>query len=458
MTNTAAAAMPDAEAPDAPQIRFDELGLSEPLLRAIRKLGWEKPTRVQALLIPEVLRGRDVLGQSQTGTGKTAAFGLPLLQMIEPGTPFAALILVPTRELAIQVGSDLRELSEFTHVHSTTVYGGQRISVQADRLKKGPEIIVGTPGRVMDMHGRGALPYDRVRFAILDEVDRMLDIGFRDDIRRILGTITQAHQTIFVSATISDEIEKLARRYMHDPVKLVITTSNALTVAEVKQAYFSVERWDKKRLLVHLLEHEDPALTLVFCRTKQMVDALSEYLVRKNIDALAIHGDMYQSQRNRVMERFRRNDLKVLVASDLAARGLDVDNITHVVNYDLPEDPEVYVHRVGRTARAGRGGEAWSFVSGDEGALLNNIERLANVEIPRREYPDFEPGPVPADVTEQRRRDLRKQEEHRVVHSRVALGPPTPQEAADPTKFPGGIVPKSLPARRLGGRLRSTRR
>jgi superfamily II DNA/RNA helicase len=195
----------------------------------------------------------------------------------------------------------------------------------------------------------------------------------------------------------------------------------------VKQAYFAVERWDKKRLLVHLLQHEDPALTLVFCRTKQTVDGLTEYLIKKGFDALAIHGDMYQSQRNRVMQRFRRSELKILVASDLAARGLDVDNITHVVNYDLPEDPEVYVHRVGRTARAGRAGEAWSFVSADEGGLLGTIEQLANVEIPRREYPDFVAGPVPADVTEQRHRDKRKQEEHRVVHSRVALGPPSKQ-------------------------------
>lgn len=449
---------PAAPPPEGPHKRFDELGLAEPLLRAIKKLGWERPTKVQVDLIPLALAGRDILGQSQTGTGKTAAFGMPLLQMIEPGSAFEALILVPTRELAMQVSSDLRELGEFTKVHAAPVYGGQRIRIQAERLRRGPGIIVGTPGRVMDMHRRGSLPYDRVRYAVLDEVDRMLDIGFRDDIRRILGTITQRHQTIFVSATISEEIERLARRYMHEPVKLVITTSNALTVAEVQQAYFSVEPWDKKRLLVHLLQRENPGLTLVFCRTKQTVDALTEYLVRKKIDALAIHGDMYQSKRNQVMDRFRRSELHVLVASDLAARGLDVDNIMHVINYDLPEDPEIYVHRVGRTARAGREGEAWSFVSADEGSLLSNIERLANVEIPRREYPDFEPGPVPPDVTAKRQHEQRRQEEHRVVHSRVALGPPSAQEAADPTKFPGGVVPKSLPSRRLGGRLRITRR
>ncbi len=437
---------------------FESLGLSHELLRAIRKLGWESPTLVQQELIPLALAGRDVLGQSQTGTGKTAAFGLPILQMISGKTPFEALILVPTRELAIQVDNDLRSMARFTNVRIAAVYGGQRIRVQAERLEKNPGIIVGTPGRVMDMHRRGSLTYDNVRFAVLDEVDRMLDIGFRDDIRQILGSMTHPHQTIFVSATISSEIERLARTYMRDPEKIVSTTSTALTVAEVKQWYFSVEPWDKKRLLVHLLKHEEPALTLVFCRTKTTVDALADYLQRKDIDAHAIHGDMEQSVRNRVMGKLRRNDLAVLVASDLAARGLDVENITHVVNYDLPEDPEIYVHRVGRTARAGREGVAWSFVTTDEGTLLANIERLANVEIPRMEYPDFTPGPVPADVVAKRESEQKRQEEMRITHSRIAVAPPAPEEAADRTKFPGGLVPVAIPARRMRGRLRISRR
>jgi ATP-dependent RNA helicase DeaD len=436
---------------------FADLGLSEPLLRAVDKQGWTAPTRVQAEMIPPGLAGKDILAQSQTGTGKTAAFGLPILQRLDPEATLGVLILAPTRELAVQVGDDLRELGRFTPFKVVTVYGGQRIRIQADRLKRKPAIVVGTPGRVMDMHGRGLLPYDHVRYAVLDEVDRMLDIGFRDDIRRILGAVTRDRQTMFVSATISGEIERLARQYMRNPVKIVATTST-LTVAEVKQRYFTVEPWDKKRLLVHLLKHEEPAVTLVFCRTKQMVDALASYLKRKGIDAHAIHGDMYQSKRTKVMSRFKRGDLSVLVASDLAARGLDVADISHVINFDLPEDPEVYVHRIGRTARAGKEGVAWSFASPAQGNLLTAIERLTNVEIPHQEYKDFTPGPVPADVVAKRERDEARQEDLRAEYSRTPEAPPSEQEATDESKFPGGVAPVALPTRRLGGRLRTRRR
>jgi ATP-dependent RNA helicase DeaD len=436
---------------------FAELGLSEPLLRAVDKLGFKTPTRVQIDMIPPALAGKDVLAQSRTGTGKTAAFGLPILQRLDGETPFQVLILCPTRELAVQVGEDLRKLALFTTAKVVTVYGGQRIRIQAERLKRDPAMVVGTPGRVMDMHGRGLLPYDNIRFAVLDEVDRMLDIGFRDDIRRILGAITRDRQTMFVSATISAEIERLARQYMRDPEKIVSTTST-LTVAEVKQRYFTVEPWDKKRLLVHLLTHEEPAVTLVFCRTKQTVDALAAYLKRKGIDAHAIHGDMYQSKRTRVMTTFKRGDLSVLVASDLAARGLDVTDISHVINFDLPEDPEDYVHRIGRTARAGREGEAWSFTTPEQGQMLTAIERLTNVEIPHQEYDDFKPGPLPADVVAQRERDEQRQEDLKAEYSRTPMAPPAETEATDEAKFPGGIVPTALPARRMGGRLRTRRR
>ncbi len=443
---------------DASETTFDQLGLSEQLLRGVEKLGFQRPTRIQTEMIPLALAGKDILGQSKTGTGKTAAFGLPIIQKASPETPLQALILVPTRELAIQVTDDLRQLGKYTPIRVIAIYGGQRIRIQADRLKKDPHLVVGTPGRIMDMHGRGLLPYENMRFVVLDEVDRMLDIGFRDDIRRILGSITHNRLTIFVSATISAEIERLGRQYMREPVKIEATTSSSMTVSEVKQRYFTVEPWDKKQLLVHLLTHEDPALTLIFCRTKQTVDGLTEYLQRKGIDAHAIHGDMYQGKRNRVMDRFRRRELSVLVASDLAARGLDVTDISHVINFDLPEDPEVYVHRVGRTARAGREGIAWSFATPEQGRLLMAIERLANVEIPIEIYDDFKPGPVPAEVTARRERAQQRQEELRVEHSRVPLAPPSPTDAVDPTKFPGGIVPTAMPTRRLGGRLRLRRR
>lgn len=440
------------------QVSFHDLGLNQAVLQGIEKQGFQHPTIVQAKLIPLALSGRDILGQSKTGTGKTAAFGLPLLHLLDEHTPFAALILVPTRELAIQVTHEIRELGRFTNIKTMAVYGGQKMTLQINKLRKNPHLIVGTPGRVMDMHRRGLLPYDQVKVAILDEVDRMLDIGFREDIRKILGTMRQAHQTIFVSATISAEIEKLARQYMRDPERLILAESKSLTVSQVNQMYFSVQPWDKNRLLVYLLTHEDPALTLVFCRTKQTVDALSDYLKRHQIDAHAMHGDMYQGKRNRVMQQLRNGELSVVVASDLAARGLDVDDISHVINYDLPEDPENYVHRIGRTARAGKDGIAWSFVTPDQGDLLTAIEMLTNVEIPRKEFEDFVPGVVPADVQVQRDRAAARAEQVRLDQSRIAAPPPALVGDRDASKFPGGLVPAARPSRTMGGRLKTRRR
>jgi ATP-dependent RNA helicase DeaD len=437
---------------------FADLGLKPAVLEGLTQRGFKHPTKIQAALIPVALTGKDVLGQAKTGTGKTAAFGLPLLQMLDTEAAFSALVLVPTRELAIQVAKELQELGAFAKVQTVAVYGGQPIDKQIPQLKKNPPIIVGTPGRVMDLAERGILPFEHFRFAILDEVDRMLDIGFRDDIRKILGKLRKTPQTMFVSATISPEIEKLARSYMKDPEKIV-TFEKSLTVAQVKQSYFTVERWDKKRLLLHLLKKETPHLTVVFCRTKRAVDDVTEFLGRNKIDAHAMHGDMYQKKRDKVMDKLREGDLSVLVASDLAARGLDVDDITHVVNYDMPEDPEVYIHRIGRTARAGRSGVAWSFVSPDQGELLTNIEMLANVEIPVTEYDDFKPGPIPADVAAMREYEAKRREEAQVARNRHA-GPEIPvvAEQVDTNMFPDGIVPSALPGRRLGGRAATRKR
>ena len=450
----------DTNAPDTFVLEktFADLGLRAEVLDGLTKRGFKHPTRIQAALIPAALQGKDVLGQAKTGTGKTAAFGLPLLQMLNPEAGFSALVLVPTRELAIQVAKELQELGRFAKVSTVAVYGGQPIQKQLPLLEKRPPIIVGTPGRVMDLAERGILPFEHFRFAILDEVDRMLDIGFRDDIRKILGKLKKVPQTIFVSATISPDIEKLARSYMKDPEKIV-TFEKSLTVSQVKQSYFAVERWDKKRLLLHLLKKENPGLAVVFCRTKRAVDDVAEYLNKHKFDAMAMHGDMYQKKRDQVMGKLREGDLKVLVASDLAARGLDVDDITHVVNYDMPEDPEVYIHRIGRTARAGREGVAWSFVAPDQGELLTNIEMLANVEIPTTEYDDFKPGPVPSDVVAMREHEAKRKEEAQSARNRIA-GPevPVPAEAVDASMFPDGIVPTALPGRRLGGRVRTSRR
>jgi ATP-dependent RNA helicase DeaD len=437
---------------------FADLGLPASVLEGVRAAGFLHPTKIQAALIPTAITGRDVLGQAKTGTGKTAAFGLPILATIKPGEPFAALVLVPTRELAIQVCREIKELTGQTRLEALPVYGGKPIRTQAKQLERRPEIVVGTPGRVMDMHGRGMLPYDTVKVAVLDEVDRMLDIGFRDDIRRILGAMRQRPQTIFVSATISPEIEKLARTYMKEPEKIV-TYEKSLTVAAVDQSWLSVEPWDKKRLLLHLLQHEEPALTLVFCRMKRTVDQVADFLGKHNIDAHTMHGDMYQTKRDRVMDKLRGGTLSVLVASDLAARGLDVDDISHVINFDIPEDPEVYIHRIGRTARAGRGGIAWTFVSPDQGDLLSAVEQLANIEIPQRSYPDFAPGPIPHDITAIREAEKIRRERAALAKNRLNSAAPMPTAGtADANAFPGGVVPSARPPKRLGGVVRTRKR
>ena len=436
---------------------FADLGLPASVLKGVDAAGFKHPTKIQSALIPVAMSGKDVIGQAKTGTGKTAAFSLPVLGLLQPGDQFGALVLVPTRELAIQVCREVEELGGHTGIKAIPVYGGKPMRAQAQALESHPEIIVGTPGRVMDMHQRGLLPYNQFKVVILDEVDRMLDIGFREDIRKILGAMKQRPQTIFVSATISPEIEKLARSYMKSPEKIV-TTEKSLTVSAVDQSWLTVEPWDKRKLLHHLLKHEEPALTIVFCRMKKTVDQVAEYLTKHGIDAHAMHGDMYQTKRDKVMDQLRGGSLGVLVASDLASRGLDVDDISHVINYDVPEDPEIYIHRIGRTARAGRHGVAWTFIQPDQGDLLSGIEMLANIEIPQKQYPDFTPGPIPADVSSYREAEKRRREESASAKSRMATSvAPTAAKAADPNAFPGGIVPSAMPMKRLGGVVRTRR-
>jgi len=436
---------------------FADLGLPASVLKGVDAAGFKHPTKIQSALIPVAMSGKDVIGQAKTGTGKTAAFSLPVLGLLQPGDQFGALVLVPTRELAIQVCREVEELGGHTGIKAIPVYGGKPMRAQAQALESHPEIIVGTPGRVMDMHQRGLLPYNQFKVVILDEVDRMLDIGFREDIRKILGAMKQRPQTIFVSATISPEIEKLARSYMKSPEKTV-TTEKSLTVSAVDQSWLTVEPWDKRKLLHHLLKHEEPALTIVFCRMKKTVDQVAEYLTKHGIDAHAMHGDMYQTKRDKVMDQLRGGSLGVLVASDLASRGLDVDDISHVINYDVPEDPEIYIHRIGRTARAGRHGVAWTFIQPDQGDLLSGIEMLANIEIPQKQYPDFTPGPIPADVSSYREAEKRRREESASAKSRMATAvAPTAAKAADPNAFPGGVVPSAMPMKRLGGVVRTRR-
>lgn len=440
---------------------FKDLGLNENLIRALDDAGWEYPTKIQAELIPPVLDGKHVLGQAKTGSGKTAAFGLPLLHRMEKGVGMQAIVLAPTRELAVQIRDDIDNLGKYTGLKSCAVYGGQKIQTQAERLSKGPEIIVGTPGRVLDMIQRRYLDLSGVRMAVLDEVDRMFDIGFRDDIKRILQMCPQSKQTVFVSATMTDEIERLAKSHMTDPIRLTVS-SGSLTVEMVTQHHISVQPWDKRRMLAHMLTHEEPDLTLVFCRMKRTVDDVVKYLARKNIHAHALHGDMSQGKRNETMRNFRHGELNVLVASDLASRGLDVEGITHVVNYDLPDDPDIYVHRIGRTARAGRTGIAWSLVTPEQGGNLTDIELLINAEIPERKYDDFEEREQPDNWRPEPKGG-------RPIAEVTGVAPPKNRFADDAAmpaeakmsdaelaaKFPGGVIPKKMPGKRMRGKLKT---
>lgn len=436
---------------------FADLGLRDLVLQGVERGGFEHPTAIQAQLIPAILSGKDVIGQAKTGTGKTAAFGLPILQSADPKVSMQALVLTPTRELAAQVAGEIEELGHFTPIRTTCIIGGESMRQQSKSVKDGGHIIVGTPGRIMDMQGRRQIHFDNLKYVVLDEVDRMLDIGFRDDIRKILRSVKSKHQTIFVSATIDNEIERLGRTFMKDDALKLMSVSGSLTVSLVDQKFFSVEPWDKRSLLLFLLRHEKPETTVVFCRTKMTVQKVSKYLREKNVNAREIHGDLHQSKRNKVMQSMRGGQTDVLIASDLAARGLDIEHITHVINYDLPEDPEVYVHRIGRTARAGRKGVAWAFVTPEEGKRLTDIEKLTGVMIEKLDYPDFKPGPIPRGVLEEREQGAKAA----VAREPVDRSKPTAVDGLTEEQikqmFPDGRVPKSTPSRTMGSRLRSRR-
>jgi ATP-dependent RNA helicase DeaD len=468
------------EHPPVPEA-FAALGVRPSILRALAEAKFVTPSEIQVLLIPRALAGVDLLGQARTGTGKTAAFTIPILQRAEKGLATQAIILVPTRELAVQVDTEIKRISQFTPIRSVPVYGGQKIAAQMKFLKHHPEIVVGTPGRVIDLLDRRIINFDNVRFVVLDEVDRMLDIGFRDDIRNILSRVksvsesfessearhedgdesakpTRMHQTIFVSATISDEIERLARRYMREPVEKLIApgADEKPTVENVEQYYFSVQPWDKYRLLKMLLLQENPDLAIVFTRTKRGAEKVAKRLHADGIECREIHGNLAQNKRERVMKNFRGGKFDVLIATDLASRGIDVADISHIINYDLPEDPEVYVHRVGRTARMGAKGKAFTFVSKDQGDLLTKVEGLINMIVQQATVEGFEASPAPSDWTEQRPGELPAAAPKPIV-SRFerAYGA---SATASPSSPPGAATPMQLPPRTLGSKIPINRR
>ena len=370
---------------------FAELGLSEPLLQAISRLGFEKAAPIQAEAIPLILAGYDVVGQSQTGSGKTAAFAIPAVEFVEPKHhAVQVLILCPTRELAVQVAEEVYKLAAFKRgIHPLPIYGGQSYDRQIRALKQGAQIVIGTPGRILDHLERGTLNLQFVRMAVLDEADEMLDMGFRDDIEKILGAISGERQFICFSATMSKPILELIRTYAPN-AKTVRIEHKILTVPTVEQAYYESRGHSKTEILTRLIDLYDLKLGIIFCNTKRMVDTLTEELVARGYSADRIHGDMSQSQRDRVMLKFRSSGLEFLVATDVAARGIDVDNVEVVFNYDLPWDEEDYVHRIGRTGRIGRSGRAFSFVAGREIYKLQSIERFTRTKISRHQVPSLE--------------------------------------------------------------------
>jgi ATP-dependent RNA helicase DeaD len=367
---------------------FSELGISADLQKAIAKLGFEQASPIQAEAIPVLMQGRDVVGQSQTGSGKTLAFAVPAVDKVDPlQRHVQILILCPTRELAVQVSEEIHKLTLFKRgIHALPIYGGQSYERQFLGLKQGAQIVIGTPGRVMDHMRRGTLRLDKVRMVILDEADVMLDMGFREDIEFILQAVPKERQTVFFSATMPRPIQELIQKYARDPQSVRIE-QKALTVPTVEQVYYEVDRRFKIELLTRLIDIHDYKLGIVFCNTKRMVDDLVDHLNAQGYSADRLHGDMTQGMRDRVMNKFRKSGLEFLVATDVAARGIDVDDVQVVFNYDLPYDVEDYLHRIGRTGRAGRSGRAVSFVAGRELFQIYHIERYTKVKIQRAKPP-----------------------------------------------------------------------
>ncbi|KWF67392.1 RNA helicase [Burkholderia multivorans] len=379
---------------------FESLGLAEPLVKAVNELGYTSPTPIQQQAIPAVLGGGDLLAGAQTGTGKTAGFTLPILQRLHTfytehrsaKRAVRALILTPTRELAAQVEESVRAYSKYLKLRSTVMFGGVSINPQIDALKRGVDIVVATPGRLLDHMQQKTIDLSDLDILVLDEADRMLDMGFIHDIKRVLAKLPPRRQNLLFSATFSDEIKALADSLLDSPALIEVARRNT-TAETVAQKIHPVDRDRKRELLTHLIREHNWFQVLVFTRTKHGANRLAEQLTKDGISAMAIHGNKSQSARTRALAEFKNNTLQVLVATDIAARGIDIDQLPHVVNFDLPNVPEDYVHRIGRTGRAGATGEAVSLVCVDEKQLLRDIERLIKREIPREVIAGFEPDP-----------------------------------------------------------------
>jgi ATP-dependent RNA helicase DeaD len=370
---------------------FKQLGISQDLLEAVEEMGFREPTPIQEQAIPHVQEGRDVIGQAQTGTGKTAAFGIPMIERIEvDGTRGPqGLVVAPTRELAVQVAEELNAIGKYKKIHATAVYGGEPIERQIKALKKRPQIISATPGRLLDHIKRRTIRLEDVRMVVLDEADEMLNMGFIDDIKAILSEVPENRQTLLFSATMPDAIRRLADKFMKNPVEIKIK-AKTLTVDRIDQQFIEIKEKQKLDVFTRLLDIQHPERAIVFGRTKRRVDELTTALRKLGYKARGLHGDLTQSRRDQVMDDFKAHRVTILVATDVAARGLDIENVTHVYNFDMPQDPESYVHRIGRTGRAGKRGEAITFVTTPEKYHLYQIEKSIKRKIERMDIPTKE--------------------------------------------------------------------
>lgn len=402
-------------------IPFGSLNLSRRVVQAVTDMGFEEPTPIQVMTIPVLMENRDVIGQAQTGTGKTAAFGIPIVERMEPKNEVQALVVTPTRELAIQVAEEISRIGRFKRVRTLPIYGGQSIDRQIRALRLGVHVVIGTPGRLLDHLRRRTLKLDTVRIVVLDEADEMLDMGFIEDIESILQSTPSERQTLLFSATMPREILALSKRYLKEPEFITVSRSN-VTVPNIDQIYYETKERDKLDTLSRIIDTGSITRAIIFCRTKRGVDELVAGLQARAYPAAGLHGDLSQYQRNQVMRQFKGGQVEILVATDVAARGLDIENVSHVINYDLPQDVEFYVHRIGRTGRAGREGVAVTLVTPRDYRQLKLIEHMTKSRIRREQLPSL------ADVQERQKEGIKEKlrqvvEDGRLAHYRAILDP-----------------------------------
>ncbi|MCK5236698.1 MAG: DEAD/DEAH box helicase [Deltaproteobacteria bacterium] len=437
--------------------RFYEFGLSDEVLQSLSDMGFEEPTQIQKISIPDTLKGRDIIGVAQTGTGKTASFGIPIIEKAIRGKSKkpAAIVLSPTRELAVQVAEELNRIGKTSGFISVPIYGGQSIERQIRGLTKGADIVVGTPGRVIDHIKRRTLNLSEVATVVLDEADEMLNMGFLEDMQTILSEVPTERQTLLFSATMPEQIIRISKKYMINPKKVKVDTKD-LVASAIDQIFYEVRHGDKQKALTRILDVHDPGRTIVFCHTKREVDELSGKLQQKGYDTGAIHGDFTQSFREEMIAKFKKGSIDILVATDVAARGLDIKNVTHVINYSIPQNPDAYVHRIGRTGRAGKEGIAITFVTPREYSQLRLIERVAKTKIQKGKLPSTKEvkeakEKVLGEAIEKIIGEAKHEEFYNLVDDLCAVFNPAEVAAAALSLYSGGLMVDDIAESRGGG-------